>query len=103
MDHDEGEDVVIREPLESPIPFNTTGMSRTTDMWDVFGRKLPKSEIEYFAQIGLIYFVVISSIINLACSNQTELFMTLLGMSLGAVLPSPHLKNEKKKRSWHNA
>lgn len=84
----------MEEP-QSPILFDTTNSSRRSDIWEVFGRKIPKAEIEYFGQIVIIYIVVIASIINLACNNQTELFMTLLGMCLGAVLPSPHLKKAK--------
>lgn len=85
----------MEEP-QSPILFDTTNGSRRSDIWEVFGRKVPKAEIEYFAQIVIIYIVVIASLINIACSNETELFMTLLGMCLGAVLPSPHLKKDKE-------
>ena len=76
----------------SPIEFNTTRMTTRTDVWYLFGRNLPKAEVEYFCQIFLIYVVVIASIINVSLGHNVELFMTLLGMSLGAILPSPKVK-----------
>lgn len=84
----------MEEP-SSPGLLNTTTVSRRSDVWDVFGRKVPKAEIEYFTQMIVIYIVVLASLINLACGNQEELFMTLLGMCMGAILPSPHIKKPK--------
>ena len=65
---------------------------RTTRFWDMFGRKLPRSEIVFFCQTFLIYVVVVTSLVNLTLKNgPINLWIALLGSCLGYLLPHPSI------------
>ncbi len=65
----------------------------TQTQWIVFGKKIPKLEVVFFAQTLLIYIVTICALINLSAQNgDKNLWSILLGSSLGYMLPSPSLK-----------
>ena len=65
---------------------------RTSKMWQVFGRRVPRSEIVFFGQMLLIYVVVVVSLINLTRGHGTDnLWVALLGSCLGYVLPNPSI------------
>lgn len=56
----------------------------------VFGKKLPRAEITYFSQIVLIFFIVLTSVINLTLhTSHQELWLTLLSSAVGVLLPAP--------------
>lgn len=63
----------------------------------ILGTKYPKSELVYIFQIILVYVIVISCIANLSLKKDanTELWITLLGSSLGYILPSPKIKKSR--------
>jgi len=64
--------------------------------WHFFGKKLPKMEIVFFAQVLLIYIVALFSIVNLTLGKDGgKIWTALLGSSLGYLLPSPSLKKPK--------
>lgn len=64
--------------------------------WSLFGKHIPKHELVFFAQVILIYIVIISCIINLSMKNgDSNLWTALLGSCLGYILPSPSLKLKK--------
>ena len=68
------------------------GDHSTHSNWNVFGNKIPKEEITFFAQVVLIYIVCIACIINLSIGNgNSNLWTSLLSGSLGYILPSPKL------------
>jgi hypothetical protein len=69
--------------------------SKKSQKWDIFGKKLPKREIEFFAQITIIYIIVIVSIVNLSIGKPAELWLILVSTSLGCVMPSPHFRSLK--------
>lgn len=63
-------------------------------LWRCCFQTLPSKEIVYFTQIGLVYIVVITSIINLSLNIEpSDLWITLLSSCLGYVLPSPNIQN----------
>ena len=65
---------------------------RTTRFWHMFGRRLPRSEIVFFCQTFLIYVVVVTSLVNLTLKNgPINLWIALLGSSLGYLLPHPSI------------
>lgn len=76
----------------TPRLLERSSMSVTSGVWTIFGRAIPRAEIEYFCQILLIYIVVIACLVNLAIGKHAELFQSLLGLCLGAILPAPHFK-----------
>ena len=55
-----------------------------------FGKKLPRAEITYFSQIVLIFFIVLTSVVNLSLgTTHQELWLTLLSSAVGVLLPAP--------------
>jgi len=65
--------------------------------WHFFGNVMPRSEIVFFAQVLLVYIVVIVSIVNLTIGgNGDKLWIALLSSSIGYILPSPSLKLNKQ-------
>lgn len=67
------------------------------DKWVVWGRQLPKGEIVYFCQTIVIFTVIVSAIINISIGNSSDIWLTLLSISLGAILPNPKVKPTTKK------
>lgn len=64
-------------------------------VWTVFGRTIPKAEIVFFAQIIILYTVIILSIYNLTVGHKdSNLWTALLSSSLGYMLPNPSIKNK---------
>jgi len=63
--------------------------------WNIFHWTLPKSEIVFFAQVFLIYAVVITAIVNLTIGNSdSKLWTALLTGHIGYLLPNPSLKRK---------
>lgn len=72
---------------------------RTSRLWDVFGRQVPRSEIVYLCQIVVIYVVIGVSLFNLSQGNGPDnLWIALLGSCLGYVLPNPTIANSDLPR-----
>jgi len=70
-------------------PSNTT---TTTSKWPVLGKRLPRQEIIFFAQVFIIYIVIIACIVNLTLypkSDDGKLWTALLSCCLGYLLPNP--------------
>ena len=63
----------------------------TTDL------KIPKNRWSFFAQIVVVYTIIITSLIHLSlkCPDK-ELWLILLSSSVGYILPSPGLKFSKR-------
>ena len=65
---------------------------RTSRLWSIWGKRVPRSEIVFFCQMLIIYAVVTVSLFNLSRGNGTEqLWIALLGSCLGYVLPNPSI------------
>ena len=69
---------------------------RSSTHWPVFGIKFPKSEVVFFAQVILIYAVVITSLTNISMGSKSELWPHLLIGTLGYLLPNPSIKSSNK-------
>lgn len=64
--------------------------------WIIFGKHIPKHEIVFFSQIIILYIVIITAVVNLSIQNgDPTLWSTLLGSSLGYILPQPNIKLNK--------
>ena len=48
------------------------GDQSTRSNWNIFGKKIPKEEFVFFAQVALIYIVCITCIINLSIKNGKQ-------------------------------
>ena len=59
-------------------------------------KTFPRHEFAFIAQIGVIFIVIISSVINLSLNNgNQDVWLVLLSAGVGAVLPAPSLKRSK--------
>ena len=68
-------------------------------LWSFFGSTIPKAEIVFFAQILILYTVIIVSVYNLSVEHgDSNLWTALLSSSLGYMLPNPTLKNKIESR-----
>ena len=76
-------DEIDGEPAEEPTQTN----------WKTcFSENIRASEIIFIAQIIVVYIVVIACIINLSLKTEHhDLWVTLLGTSLGYILPAPSI------------
>ena len=67
--------------------------SNSSRLWNILGKKLPRSEIVYFTQIILIYIIISVSLYQLTSNaSNTELWISLLSGNIGYILPSPKIK-----------
>ena len=67
-------------------------LEKTSVMWRVFGRRVPRSEIVFVCQMILIYVVVGVSLFNLSQDNgPVHLWVALLSSALGYSLPNPSI------------
>ena len=90
---DEGvEPFIVQQRKRAPRP--------TTRLWDVFGRRVPRSEIVFFCQTFIIYIVVVTALVNITLQNEpVNLWIALLGSGLGYLLPHPSIdKTEARPR-----
>ena len=76
---------------------STSDMDRSlgSTSWKWCGTLCPSQEIIFFAQITLIFIVVIASVVNLALgTGRAEYWAGTMSACLGYILPSPtvHLK-----------
>ena len=71
-----------------------SGASSTTTTTDL---KIPKNRWSFFAQIVVVYTIIITSLIHLSLkSPDKEFWLILLSSSVGYILPSPGLKFSKR-------
>ena len=63
--------------------------------WCIWGSKVPRSEIQFFSQVVILYTVILISIINLSVRvDNRELWTAILSSSLGYLLPNPSIKKK---------
>ena len=77
-------------------------MSETNRDWGILGKRFPRSEVRFFAQVLILYVVIITCLVNLSLgkSDLSSLWITLLSSSIGYMLPSPTIqKPHKSERS----
>ena len=66
------------------------------ELWCCSGHDIPKAQLVFFCQVILVYIVVIVCIVNLTIGvNDNQIWIILLSSSLGYLLPSPSVKNER--------
>lgn len=83
-------------PLPSLRPSPHSLSSISSGVWKFFGTRLPRAEIEYIFAMTLIFIVVISSLVMLAFGIYPEVFVSLLGLCLGVILPAPSRDSLKR-------
>ena len=86
------------------IPAKMETMDQSMTPWNCFNYEVPKQEVVYLAQIGIIYILVSACLINLALSVQpTELWVALLSSSVGYIMPTPALSYNRRDRDGGGA
>ena len=66
------------------------------EQWCFSGHKVAKDQIVYFTQIFVVLVVVLFSIVNLTLGlPNKDIWIILLSSTLGYILPSPSMKNER--------
>ena len=101
---------VSSEGPSAETPLSTCGVSddgagsvtarSLSDTWTVFGRPTQRDKVEFIAQILILYFIIVFSVVQIAQgSKELNLWTVLLSSSLGYILPSPSLKQRKKKEN----
>ena len=64
----------------------------------MFGEKVPRSEIVYFAKLFMCVALIITFVVMLALHNPNrEYWMVVLSSLVGYIMPSPQLQKEKVK------
>ncbi len=72
-------------------------VSINSNVWTLFGHKIPKSEIVFFSQVIISYIIIIISLMCLVIGDPSPndyLFTILTTTSLGYLLPNPKLKKK---------
>ena len=68
--------------------------TRTSLLWDFFGKRVPRSEIVFVCQLLIIYIVIGVSLVSLTrgkdCADN-QLWIALLSSCLGYLLPNPRI------------
>ena len=82
---------------EAVVDVPKEGSSVSNGRWVIGGEKIPKAEIVFFSQLGIITLVVLVGLINLCLNNGTESYWAaMVATGLGALLPSPEIKRKEK-------
>ncbi len=82
---------------ETVVDVPKEGSSVSNGRWVIGGEKVPKAEIVFFSQLGIITLVVLVGLINLCLCNGTESYWAaMVATGLGALLPSPEIKRKEK-------
>ena len=64
----------------------------------MFGEKVPRAEIVYFAQLFMCVALIITCVFMLALHDPNkEYWMVVLSSLVGYIMPSPQLQKEKIK------
>lgn len=78
------------------LPTDAVSQDSQTVRWPLCGRVYPKHEIVFFAQIVLLYTVIITSLYNLTRTTENkDLWITLLSSCVGYLLPNPQIRKNK--------
>ena len=62
-------------------------------VWYLCGLQTSRSALVFVSQITILYISIITCFINLSLSNgPSELWIAVLSLSIGSILPSPKVK-----------
>ena len=58
--------------------------------WTLFGSKFSRTALVFLCQVIILYISILTCFVNLTmCNGPNELWITVLSLSLGTILPSP--------------
>ena len=74
--------------------------SPTHSMWNMCGSYMSRLAVVFLCQIIILYIAIVTCFINLTIGNgPKELWITVLSLSLGSILPSPKVKRNMSMNS----
>ena len=90
---------MLRYETETQTPPTIQISGSDFGRWLVFGTRVPRDEVTIFAQVIIVYVVIVTCIINLNIGNgESNIWTALLSSGLGYILPSPKLTNDSVLR-----
>ena len=64
--------------------------------WTLFGSKFSRTALVFLCQVIILYISIITCFVNLTVRyGPNELWITVLSLSLGTILPSPKVRKSK--------
>ena len=64
--------------------------------WTFFGSKFSRTALVFLCHVIILYISIITCFVNLTVHNgPNELWITVLSLSLGTILPSPKVRKSK--------
>lgn len=85
--------------MDSPTSYSSAEESLQLYHWNLCGRKVSRSAVVFFCQIIILYIAILTCFINLSIKNgPNELWISILSLSLGSILPSPKVKKPSLPR-----
>ena len=75
------------------IENTSTGIKDNNLNWKLFGRDMSRSAVAFLSQAIILYICILTCFVNLSILNgPSKLWISLLSLSLGSMLPSPKVK-----------
>ena len=88
----EEEEVEIETMGSNGDSTNGTHSITSTPSTRIFSR--PKAELVFVTQIVIVVIIIVAAIVNLALDRSPrELWLSLLSVSIGYIIPSPSMKS----------
>ena len=88
--------------MDTPIRRNSNFIHYTTFImegqyqWTLFGSKFLRTALVFLCQLIILYISIITCFVNFTVHNgSNELWITVLSLSLGTILPSPKVRKSK--------
>ena len=64
--------------------------------WTLFVSKFSRTALVFLCQVIILYISILTCFVNLiVCNDPNELWITVLSLSLGTILPSPKVRKSK--------
>ena len=94
MDPEREEPGLVHDPL-TPTVQNT---------WNMCGQYISRSAVVFLCQVIILYISIVTCFVNLTIRNgPNELWISLLSICLGSILPSPKVKKPWSKSNAFNS
>ena len=95
------EDGMVDVDLDEVDEVVERARSERSEDWYMLGRSFPRSEIKFFAQIIVLYMVIVTCLINLSLgkSHLDSLWISLLSSCIGYMLPAPYISRKNKEQT----
>jgi hypothetical protein len=71
-------------------------VKQNTNHWESCCLRVDKNMFQYITSMSVIGSCIIGSVVGLILTPHTTVFISLLSLSVGAILPNPKLMDDKK-------